>query len=198
MPATHLAAALRHVADAAERERDAINRWLLIRGRPDREILDRRHCTMQRRQLVQAHANLGRRLSRPPPHGCSERFLDSVHRLRQWHAQHTPLAELLEVDDLQFVGTAARIMHEEAGTLEAELPDEALADLNAPLTPGEQAVWDALEGRARNALALAKRLGTKEDTIRHHVIHLRAKGHEIETIGRGRLSRYIRPDAPPP
>ncbi len=153
---------------------------------------------VERRELVQAHANLGRRLSRPPPHGCSERFLDAVRRLRQWHAQHTPLPELLDVEDLQFVGTAARIMHEEAGTLEAELPDEVLADLNAPLTPGEQAVWDALEGRARNALALAKRLGTKEDTIRHHVIDLRAKGYEIETIGRGRSSRYIRPDAPPP
>ena len=198
MPAVHLAVALRHIADAAERERDAIDRWQLIRGRPGREIWERRHCTIQRRELVQAHANLGRRLRRPPPDGCSDRFLDSLRRLMQWHAQHTPLPELLDVDDLQFVATAARIMHEEAGTLEAELPDEALADLNAPLTPGEQAVWDALEGHARNALALAKLIGTKEDTIRHHVIHLRVKGHEIETIGRGRLSRYIRPDAPPP
>lgn len=59
MPAVHLAAALRHLADAAARERDAIDRWLMVRGRPDREKLDRRDCTVERRELVQAHAKGG-------------------------------------------------------------------------------------------------------------------------------------------
>ncbi len=76
--------------------------------------------------------------------------------------------------------------------------DDGPSDRRVPLTPGEQAVWDALDGQNENAPNLAKLIGTTDDTIRHHVRHLKAKGHEIETIGRGRLSRYIRPDAPPP
>jgi len=76
--------------------------------------------------------------------------------------------------------------------------DDGPSDRHVPLTPGEQAVWDALDGHDENAPTLAKLIDTRDDTIRHHVIHLKAKGHKIETIGGGSLSRYIRPDAPPP
>ncbi len=76
--------------------------------------------------------------------------------------------------------------------------DDGPSDRRVPLTSGQQAVWDALDGHDENAPTLAKLIDTRDDTIRHHVIDLRAKGYEIETIGRGRSSRYIRPDAPPP
>ncbi len=176
MPATHLAAALRHVADAAEREGDAINRWQLVRGRPGREIWERRHCTTQRRELVQAHANLGRLLSRPPLHGCSERFLDSVHRLRQWHTQHTPLPELLDVEDLQFVGTAARVMGDEVGKLEADLPDKVLASLGTPLTETERAVLNVIKTRSpegimgKEIVAAIAPISIKLNTLTRHII----------------------------
>ncbi len=176
MPAVHLAAALRHLADAAERERDAMHRWLMVRGRPGREILDRRHCMVERRELVQAHENLGRRLSRPPPHGCSELFLDAVHRLRQWHAQHTPLPELLDVEDLQFVGTAARVMGDEVGKLEADLPDQVLASLGTPLTETERAVLNVIKTRSpegimgKEIVAAIAPISIKLNTLTRHII----------------------------
>ncbi len=148
----------------------------MVRGRPGREIWERRRCTIQRRELVQAHANLGRLLGRPPPHGCSERFLDAVRRLRQWHAQHTPLPELLDVEDLQFVGTAARVMGDEVGKLEADLPDQVLASLGTPLTETERAVLNVIKTRSpegimgKEIVAAIAPISIKLNTLTRHII----------------------------
>ena len=96
---------------------------------------------------------------------------------------------------------SSNVEYEAENTIAASLRDISqvmLADLGTKPTPGEQKVWDMLAGRALNSRQLADHLDTNEDTVRHHIRDLRAKGYEIETIGRGRSSRYIRPDAPPP
>jgi biotin operon repressor len=63
-----------------------------------------------------------------------------------------------------------------------------------PMTGGQQALWDALEGQALTAKKLAEQLDTSENTIRQHVSDLRKAGCDIPNRrGRG----YYRPDAPP-
>ena len=62
-------------------------------------------------------------------------FVDAFGRLQRWHAARTPLPDLLDIrEDQQFVGTAARAMDREVSELEAELPDEVLANLGTPIT----------------------------------------------------------------
>ncbi len=66
------------------------------------------------------------------------------------------------------------------------------------LTPGEQAVWDALAGHAGSAMDLGRdaRIATSEQTIREHVKSIRSKlGARAIDMRRG--FGYFRPDAPP-
>jgi biotin operon repressor len=65
----------------------------------------------------------------------------------------------------------------------------------APLTDGQRAVWDGLDGRVLSAKELAKELGTSDSMIRQYVHSLRKRGYKVNwTPGAG----YYRPDAPPP
>ncbi len=170
-------AEMRRIADAAEQEYQAIDAWMHRRGTSGRENQERRYCMGERRELVQAHQDLGRRLTGSQSDAWPERFRDAWRRLRAWHADHTTLPELFDTrDDLQFVATAARVMGDEVGKLEADLPDKVLASLGTPLTETERAVLNVIKTRSpegimgKEIVAAIAPISIKLNTLTRHII----------------------------
>ena len=74
-----------------------------------------------------------------------------------------------------------------------QLIAERLPAKPAPMTDGEKALWDLLEGASFSSDASAHQLGISASTVRHHVTNLRRKGYVVENLD----GEYYRPDAPP-
>ncbi len=183
---TELAAAIRRITDAAERERWAVDDWINAkgtRGKPGPLLPP--EATLRRRELVQAHLALGKLFNKKPgaPDGCSDRFRGAFDLYQDWHADNTPLPQKFDYDDLRFVSTAVRVMGEEAGRVEADLPDEALANLGTPLTDTQQAALDLILEHSPDGIMgkqLATALGIEHSTLTRHIIPELKKLHGVK------------------
>ena len=183
---TELAAAIRRITDAAERERWAVDDWINAkgtRGKPGPLLPP--EATLRRRELVQAHRALGQLLNKNQgaPDGCSDRFRGAFDLYQDWHADNTPLPQKFDYDDLRFVSTAARVMGEEAGRVEADLPDEALANLGMPLTDTKQAALDLILEHSPDGIMgkqLATALAIEHSTLTRHIIPELKKLHGVK------------------
>lgn len=76
------------------------------------------------------------------------------------------------------------------------LPQAGSTRSDQSLSPGRQAVWNALNGRALKAKALADELDTSEQTIKEHVAKIRAI-KSSDAIQNKSGWGYYRPDAEP-
>lgn len=173
---TELVAAIRRITDAVERERWAVDDWINAkgtRGKPGPLLPP--EATLRRRELVQAHRAVGQLLGKnqSAPDRCSNRFRGAFDLYQEWYADNTPLPQKFGYDDLRFVSTAARVMGEEAGLVEADLPDEVLANLGTPLTDTQQAALDLILQHSPDGIMgkqLATALGIAHGTLTRHSI----------------------------